>query len=231
MDFAILNTMGYFYLLLSIYLQIFHWVPYDSSMASKMVDPNGMVVNMEANNLASPKLTLFDLFYCFHGEIMNLVTLSQLFWGKILWKFPDDRYRRMKPVYFRIFLISLSIFFVLTVQFCHSNWFTGGWNNQTTLQYCNKLFILKISMSLIKYIPQVKHNMDRQSVKGFSIPGVMLDITGGVASVLQLLLQLSRENGFSWMLIVLNFGKIGLSLVTMTFCSVFIVQWFIYGND
>ncbi|CAL9733367.1 cystine transporter [Monosporozyma servazzii] len=231
MDFAILNTMGYFYLLLSIYLQIFHWVPYDSSLASKMVDPNATVANMDVNNLDAPKLTMFDLFYCFHGEIINLVTLSQLFWGKSLWKFPEDRYRRMKSLYFKIFLISLSLFFVLTIQFCHDNWISGNWNNQRTLQYCNKLFILKISMSLIKYIPQVKHNAARKSVKGFSIHGVMLDIVGSIASVLQLLLQLSRENGFSWMLVVLNFGKIGLSLVTMTFCSVFIVQWLIYGNE
>lgn len=212
---------------------MFFWVNQDindTGIETKIVNPNVSVPNNGADTLEAPKLGLFDLFYCLHGEIMNLVTLSQLFWGRTLWKFPYDRYRRMKPVYHRICLLSLSIFFILTVQFLHSNWITGGWNNERTLQYCNKLFLLKISMSLIKYIPQVKYNMERQSVKGFSITGVLLDITGGVASVLQLLLQLSRENGFSWMLIILNFGKIGLSLVTLTFCSVFIIQWFVYGN-
>lgn len=163
---------------------------------------------------------------------MNLVILSQLIWGRKLWKFHDDKHRRMKPLYFKICLLSIFIFVVYTIQFLHSSYFVQGWNNTTTLRYCNKLFMLKISMSLIKYIPQVKHNMDRKSVKGFSITGVILDITGGIAALLQLLLQLCRENDgeFTLTLIILNFGKIGLSLVTITFGFIFITQAIIYSN-
>lgn len=240
MDFSILNTMGYFYLLVSMILQTFYWIPHDNINnsgqvlnKSKLVDVNVQVSNeTNLNYLEPPKITKFDLFYCLHGEIMNLVILSQLIWGKKLWNFHDDKHRRMKPLYFKIFLLSIFVFIVYTIQFFHSSLFVEGWNNRTTLQYCNKLFMLKISMSLIKYIPQVKHNMDRKTVKGFSITGVILDITGGIASLLQLLLQLSHENGgkFNLMLIVLNFGKIGLSLVTLTFGFIFIIQAIVYGN-
>lgn len=239
-DFSVLNTMGYFYLLISMVLQMFCWIPYDSMgsngqfpFKSNMVDTNVKVSNaIELNNLESPKITTFDLFYCLHGEIMNLVILSQLIWGRKLWKFHDDKHRRMKPLYFKICLLSIFIFVVYTIQFLHSSYFVQGWNNTTTLRYCNKLFMLKISMSLIKYIPQVKHNMDRKSVKGFSITGVILDITGGIAALLQLLLQLCRENDgeFTLTLIILNFGKIGLSLVTITFGFIFITQAIIYSN-
>lgn len=241
MDFSVLNTMGYFYLLISMILQMFYWIPHDNNMHSNgkfpfkpnMVNTDVKVSKeIELNNLESPKITGFDLFYCLHGEIMNLVILSQLIWGKSLWKFHNDKKRRMKPLYFKIFLLSIFIFVVYTIQFLQSSYFIEGWNNRATLRYCNKLFMLKISMSLIKYIPQVKHNMERKSVKGFSIAGVILDITGGVAALLQLLLQLSRENDgeFTLMLIVLNFGKIGLSLVTIAFGFIFITQAIMYSN-
>lgn len=240
MDFSVLNTMGYFYLLISMILQMFYWIPVENTNSNSqlpfkanMVDNDVKVSNrLELNNLESPKITSFDLFYCLHGEVMNLVILSQLFWGKKLWRFHDDKKRRMKPLYFKIFLLSIFIFAIYTFQFLQSSYFIEGWNNRATLRYCNKLFVLKISMSLIKYIPQVKHNMERKSVKGFSITGVILDIIGGVAALLQLLLQLSRENGgnFTLMLIFLNFGKIGLSLVAITFGFIFIIQAIIYGN-
>lgn len=215
---------------------MFYWIPATDiaiSTQHKMVSPDSTVPLSPANlpPLESPKLTMFDLFYCFHGEIMNLVIMSQLIYGRTLWKFADDRYRRMKPLYFKIWTFSVFLFLIITFQFLWDNKVEQHWDNARTLQYCNKLFILKITMSLIKYIPQVKHNRDRKSVKGFSISGVMLDITGGVASVLQLLWQLGHaEDGFTWMVLVLNFGKIGLSMVTLTFCSVFIGQWLAYGD-
>ena len=68
----------------------------------------------------------------------------------------------------------------------------------------------------------------------FPIQGVFLDVTGGIASLLQLIWQLSSDQGFSLDMFVTNFGKLGLSMVTLIFNFIFIMQWFVYrsrGHD
>ncbi|SMN20651.1 similar to Saccharomyces cerevisiae YCR075C ERS1 Protein with similarity to human cystinosin [Maudiozyma saulgeensis] len=208
-DFAILNTAGYTYLMISMALQLYFWIE-----VAKDVD--------------RPKVTQFDMWYCAHGFLLNLVLLSQIVFGRKLWNFyRDNKLRRMKQGYYRILWVSIVIFLLLTGQFVLNN-MQQNWDNSRTLNYCNNLFLLKISMSLIKYIPQVKHNYDRRSVKGFAIQGVILDVTGGVASLLQLLVQLSRDQGFSLATFLTNFGKIGIALVTLIFNFIFISQWLLY---
>ncbi|CAI4056817.1 cystinosin-like protein ERS1 SKDI_03G1340 [Saccharomyces kudriavzevii IFO 1802] len=214
MDFVMLNTAGYSYLVISIFLQLYCWQLKDGE-----------------SDLGRPKLTRFDFWYCLHGCIMNVVLLTQVVAGARIWGFPVKGHRKMNLWYLRILLTSLTIFAMLTVQFVYANC-TYGWHNSTTLAYCNNLFLLKISMSLIKYIPQVTHNWARRSMDCFPIQGVFLDITGGFASLLQLIWQLSSDRGFSLDMFVTNFGKIGLSTVTLVFNFIFIMQWLVYrGQD
>ncbi|EJS44483.1 ers1p [Saccharomyces arboricola H-6] len=209
-DFVMLNTAGYSYLVISIFLQLYFW---------QLTD--------DGSELARPKLTQFDFWYCLHGCIMNVVLLTQVVAGARIWRFPVKGHRKMKLWYLRILLASLAIFATLSVQFMYANC-RYGWDNSRTLVYCNNLFLLKISMSLIKYIPQVTHNWARKSMECFPIQGVFLDITGGIASLLQLIWQLSSDKGFSLEVFVTNFGKIGLSMVTLIFNFIFIMQWLVY---
>lgn len=220
-DFVMLNTTGYFYLLLSLTLQLFLWLP---TSETKLADGSP-----EAN--MKPKVTQFDFWYCLHGFVMNIVLVSQVIYGKKLWRFKSDNHQsRMKPYYQRFLLISLVVFGILTLRFGYAVSFQG-WDNLRTLSYCNSLFALKISMSLIKYIPQVFHNYDRKSMKGFAIQSVILDITGGVASLLQLVIQISNDQGINFATLVANFGKIGLALVTLVFNFTYISQWLIYRDS
>ena len=48
------------------------------------------------------------------------------------------------------------------------------------LSYC------KVFITLIKYVPQVYLNYERKSTKGWNVWNVILDISGGIFSVLQL---------------------------------------------
>ncbi|QLQ81294.1 hypothetical protein HG537_0F00550 [Torulaspora globosa] len=215
-DFVILNTSGYFYLLVSLTLQLYLWQPV-SEKDGRQPDTR-------------PKVTQFDLWYCLHGFVMNLVLVSQVIYGKKLWGFKADSHQvRMKPYYHKFWIISLVVFTILTVRFGYGT-FCHGWNNQKTLSYCNSLFILKISMSLIKNVPQTFHNYERKSMKGFAIQSVMLDITGGVASLLQLVSQISKDQGFNATTLAANFGKIGLALVTLVFDFIYVSQWLIYRD-
>ena len=210
MDFVMLNTAGYSYLVISTFLQLYYWQLKD-----------------EESDLGRPKLTQFDFWYCLHGCVMNVVLLTQVVAGARIWRFPVKGYRKMNTWYLRILLASLAIFAMLSMQFVYANC-QYGWHNSRTLAYCNNLFLLKISMSLIKYIPQVTHNWTRKSMDCFPIQGVFLDITGGIASLLQLIWQLSNDQGFSLSMFVTNFGKLGLSMVTLIFNFIFVMQWLAY---
>lgn len=220
-DFVLLNSAGYFYLLISLTIQLFFWVPTSRTVLQDGTVPADL----------KPKVTNFDFWYCFHGFVMNLVLLSQVIYGVKLWKLKTDNFHiRMKPYYYRFLVISIVVFSILTFRFGVENG-KQGWSNTRSLSYCNSLFVLKISMSLIKYIPQVIHNYDRKSMEGFAIQSVVLDVTGGIASLLQLLVQITNEHELNYMTIVSNFGKIGLALVTLTFNFIFISQWLLFRKS
>jgi len=61
----------------------------------------------------------------------------------------------------------------------------------SVLYYCS---YVKLAVTLVKYVPQAYMNYARQSTVGFSIGGVLLDMTGGLLSILQMLL-LAFNNG------------------------------------
>lgn len=215
-DFVMLNTTGYFYLVISLILQLYWWMP-----PPKDANPTEELASLK------PKITNFDLCYCLHGFVMNLVLVSQVVAGHSLWRFKVNRPLRMKPIYYRVMFLSLLVFVMLTGQLFIYN-VKSGWDNLRTLEYCNRLFMLKISMSLLKYVPQVFHNHERKSMKGFAIQSTILDVTGGLASLMQLVWLLSKEESFNYTVLVANFGKIGLAVVTILFNFVFVSQWFIF---
>ncbi|KAL3236219.1 cystinosin-like protein ERS1 [Nakaseomyces bracarensis] len=217
-DFVLLNLTGYFYLVCSLTLQLYKWLP-----------------EKPDDTVERPKLSGFDYCYCLHGFCLTAIMTTQLFYGRELWGFTDEYRGRMKKIYKRVLMISIFTFCLVTLQFVYDNRVLG-WDNSRTLIYCNKLFFLKITMSLIKYIPQVLHNYERKSMKGFAISGVFLDITSGIASIIQLICQVLKDTNINLDVIVSNFGKVGLALVTLMFNFIFISQWLIYektskGNE
>jgi cystinosin len=70
-----------------------------------------------------------------------------------------------------------------------------------------------------RYIPQVILNYRRKSTIGWSIWNILLDFTGGVLSVLQLVLDLKDFSGITG-----NPAKFGLGFVSIIFDVVFMVQ-------
>lgn len=220
-DFIMLNTTGYLYLLISLTLQLYLWIPTPEPAATDGPKPAD----------TRPKVTQFDFWYCLHGFVMNIVLVTQVIYGRKLWNFESDNHQnRMKPYYHKILVISLVLFVILTLRFTFQTSFYG-WDNLGTLSYCNSLFALKIAMSLVKNIPQAFHNYERKSLKGFAIQSVLLDVTGGAASLLQLVLQISGEQAFDASTLAANFGKIGLALVTLLFNFIYISQWLIYRDS
>jgi cystinosin len=73
-----------------------------------------------------------------------------------------------------------------------------------------------------RYIPQVLLNSRRKSTIGWSIWNILLDFTGGVLSVLQLVFDCTDLKDFSG--ISGNPAKFGLGFVSIIFDVVFMVQ-------
>ncbi|EFJ05760.1 hypothetical protein SELMODRAFT_136631 [Selaginella moellendorffii] len=87
--------------------------------------------------------------------------------------------------------------------------------------------IIQLVMTAIKYIPQAWMNFRRKSTVGWSIGNILLDLSGGIANILQMAVQSidqhSTEN-FSG-----NVGKLGLSLESIAFDILFVFQhYFLY---
>ena len=57
--------------------------------------------------------------------------------------------------------------------------------------------MIKLIISLIKYSPQVYLNYRRKSTEGFVIYSIMLDFTGGIMSLTQLILDAVTQDDWS----------------------------------
>eukprot|EP00250_Pteridium_aquilinum_P002173 c12372_g1_i1 orf=171-1004(+) len=89
--------------------------------------------------------------------------------------------------------------------------------------------IIQVIMTLIKYIPQAWMNYKRKSTIGWSIGNILLDLSGGLGNFLQMGMQSidqgSTEN-FSG-----NIGKLLLSLISIAFDLLFIVQHYLLYRE
>ncbi|PON95241.1 Lysosomal cystine transporter [Trema orientale] len=84
---------------------------------------------------------------------------------------------------------------------------------------------IQVFMTLIKYIPQAFMNFNRKSTDGFSIGNILLDFLGGVANYAQMAVQSIDQN--SWVNFYGNIGKTLLSLISIFFDLLFMVQHYL----
>jgi cystinosin len=80
-------------------------------------------------------------------------------------------------------------------------------------------------ITVVKYVPQAWVNYKRKSTRGWSIVQILLDLTGGVLSLVQLILDSAFQN--DWSGIAGNPIKFLLSNVTIIFDLIFVVQHYV----
>ena len=88
----------------------------------------------------------------------------------------------------------------------------------------------KLVITVVKYIPQAWTNYQRKSTDGWSIAQILLDLTGGILSIAQLVIDSSLQQ--DWSGITGNPVKLGLGNVSILFDGVFMLQhyWLYRGN-
>lgn len=192
-DFLALNLTGFIaYCVFNIGL---FWVPYIKEEFLKS-NPNG--INPVSAN---------DVFFSLHAVVFCVVYISQA-----------AVYERGGQK------VSRTACFLLVVgwTFALVSLFVAVAKQITWLDYLYYISYIKLAVTLIKYVPQAYMNYRMQSTDGWSIGNVLLDFTGGVLSILQMILQ--SYNNDKWRLIFGDPTKFGLGVFSVVFDILFMTQ-------
>ncbi|KAE8146200.1 PQ loop repeat-domain-containing protein [Aspergillus avenaceus] len=175
-----------------------------------------------------PTVRFNDLAFAVHAVILSTLTYSQ-FWPKI-WGFKVSRFQKAsKPIlglfWGSITAVTILIFVVLGKSP------DGGYDPSTWawIDVIYGLSYVKLAVTIVKYVPQAWVNYKRKSTEGWHIGQILLDLAGGVLSLVQLFLDSSFQA--DWSGITGNPVKFLLSNVSLLFDILFMVQHYILYRD
>ncbi|CAG2165995.1 unnamed protein product [Oppiella nova] len=152
-----------------------------------------------------------DVVFALHAVFATVIVIIQCFIYE-----RGDQTLSLFSKGFLVIVWSASVILAILVPTTH--WF----NWLTFLYYFS---YVKLTITIIKYIPQAWFNYKRQSTIGWSIGNILLDFTGGSLSLLQMFLL--AHNYDDWLQIFKNFTKFGLGMVSILFDVLFIVQHYV----
>ncbi|CAO3599820.1 unnamed protein product [Absidia cylindrospora] len=154
-----------------------------------------------------------DVLFAVHAFLISFLTLSQTF------IFKSDQKLSATA---RTFLLTFIVFILAAVGAV----FTGY------IKWIDVLYFLsyiKLLISFIKYIPQLWMNYRRKSTIGWSIHNILLDLSGGILSVAQLVLDAAISG--DWSGITGDPVKFGLGFVAIVFDLLFMSQHYILYRE
>lgn len=206
-DFCVLNVLGY--CCYTAYTTTFFWNQHviDEYQHRFSSDGESAEITVQGNDVA----------FALHAVLMATVTLSQV--GIY------DTFTARPPTK-RIVGIILS-----TIAFC-IGYVCFTWVVQGSIDYLGFLYVLgtiKVGVTIGKYIPQALLNRSRQSTVGWNVLNVILDLTGGVLSLIQLVGDCASMR--DWSGIFGNPTKLYLAMVTIFFDLLFLLQHYVLYAD
>lgn len=210
---------------------------------------NGLNINFEVYNFVGfagytvytfwgyfdPKLgtgnvQIQDLCFAAHALLLTIITIGQVIY------YYDKNDPDLKVSNFTITLLSVMIWGALVLIFVEQVLQYYDPHESTKKNYIfNSLIYLgwcKVAISLVKYIPQVISNYRRKSTIGWNIHNILLDITGGILSFAQNVIDSIRGTlDIEGQTPTLNIAKFAISFVAVIFDVIFIVQHYILYKD
>lgn len=170
-----------------------------------------------------PTAQFNDITFALHGAVLSIVLTSQYLCSSA-WGFapsPGNRPSR--------FILGVSAGcvtgIVLTYLFVAAAPGDDPASDWVELDIVYALGYVKLIVTLIKYTPQVLFNYRNKSTEGWSIVGILLDLSGGILSVGQQGIDsyLQRD----WSGITGNPVKFALGNVSMVYDGIFITQHYV----
>lgn len=178
----------------------------------------------------TPTVQLNDVVFAAHALLMCLVTLSQ--YVPRAWGFPRTAGTRPSRAILGLSLgcvAAVAVVVLVVLANPDRDDTTGaaaaaGWN---WLDAVYAVSYVKLVVTVVKYTPQVVWNYRNKSTRGWSIEGMVLDFSGGVLSLVQLVIDSYLQG--DWSGITGNPVKFGLGNVSMVYDLIFFTQhWVLY---
>ncbi|XP_055908472.1 cystinosin homolog isoform X2 [Eupeodes corollae] len=199
-DFLALNFIGF--LLYSIFNIGLYWVP---SMQAEYFSRHPRGLNPVLVN---------DVVFSLHAVFATSITIFQCF----IYERAEQRIsitaRGIVGAFILIVVISAGLAWGSVVHWLDF------------LYYCS---YIKLTITLIKYIPQAAMNYRRKSTVGWSIGNILLDFVGGTLSMLQMILN--AYNFDDWISIFGDPTKFGLGLFSVLFDIFFMLQHYVFYRN
>jgi len=151
-----------------------------------------------------------DVFFALHAVTLTAVVIIQI----LIYDRGGQRVAKWAIAFMTIAVFASGIFAILCVAHKYS------W-----LSFLYFLSYVKLTITIIKYIPQAWFNFKRKSTVGWSIENILLDLTGGVLSILQMVIL--SVNYDDWVSIWGNPVKVGLGFFSIFFDILFITQHYV----
>ncbi|GAA5983968.1 hypothetical protein JCM10908_005995 [Rhodotorula pacifica] len=158
-----------------------------------------------------PQVQPNDLAFAGHALVLSLVILSQT----LVYKRGNEH--QLSRFHRAVILLILSAIAIATLL----AW--SGW--LIWLDFILLLSIIKLYITAAKMIPQAWYNYQRKSTVGWSVENVIMDMAGGILSLVQLVIDSALDH--DWRGITGNPGKLGLSFLALGFDTLFLVQHYI----
>lgn len=199
-DYVAFNLIGY--VSFGIFISGLYFVPY-LQQEYFVLYPRGLVP-VKTN----------DVVYNFHGTFAILITIFQCC--------IYERARQTVSNIAKVLMGMLALFYIvcgILIAVDSLKWLSF-------VYYCS---YLKLVITILKYIPQAYMNYKRKSTSGWSIGLVLLDLTGGLLSVVQMILDAYNYN--DWLSIFGNPTKFGLGLFNIFIHSFFITQHYVLYRE
>lgn len=196
-DFLTLNVIGY--LLYSIFNCGLYWIPFIQNQYFQR-HPRGL----------NP-IQLNDVGFSVHALVISVVTIAQCF--------IYERGEQTVSIIARIIMLIYTAILVTSGVFVYMR-------NIDVLDFLYVCSYIKLSITLIKYIPQVLMNYRRKSTIGWSIGNVICDFIGGILSMLQMIVI--SYNYDDWISIFGDLTKFGLGLFSIMFDIIFLLQHYVF---
>jgi cystinosin len=217
-DFASLNVFGF--ACYTIYNVALYYSPTIRAEYRARHDDNSIPVQFN------------DVLFAGHALLVSSLTMGQIVW----YNRQPLRLQRPKPQPMVIGLLAATLAFLVgypiaLVVVAAARGSVAVTRVLSPLDYVYVLSYIKMTITMIKYTPQLWLNWRRQSTVGWSIWQIILDFGGGLLSVSQLLVDCALIQ-HDWSGVTGNLAKFALGLCSMLFDVLFLYQHYVlYGDN
>ncbi|XP_074286639.1 cystinosin homolog [Silene latifolia] len=150
-----------------------------------------------------------DVAFSTHAVLMSAFTLFQIY----IYERGNQKVSKISLAIVTVVWCAAAVCFFIALPTHSWLWLISVFNT------------LQVTMTVIKYFPQAFMNFYRKSTDGFSIGMILLDFLGGVTNYGQMAVQ-SIDQG-SWTNLYGNLGKTLLSLVSIFYDLIFMMQHYV----